>query len=213
MVKLFIFDFDGLIFDTESYDLQAFEQLYKSYGSKFPKQQWLSCIGGSLNFDPYEAVLKARPHLIREVIRQERRQIYQALISEAEPREGVRDYLDQAKNKGHTLALASSSTRSWVDNHLSLLGLESTFDFICTADDVERVKPDPELFLHVLDNFQSEPESAVVFEDSPNGAKAAIRAGIPCVAIPNPTTRDLFFDKQIHLRVETMSDPILKQLI
>jgi HAD superfamily hydrolase (TIGR01509 family) len=104
---------------------------------------------------------------------------------------GVLDYLQQAQDLGLKLAVASSSPHSWVDTHLTRLDLFDYFSRIICADDVPagRTKPHPDLFIKALEAVQAQPNQALVFEDSPNGVRAARAAGIFVVAVPNPITR------------------------
>jgi putative hydrolase of the HAD superfamily len=93
--------------------------------------------------------------------------------------------------KGIKLAISSSSNLAWVKGHLSRLNLLEYFDEICTCEDVNRVKPLPDLYLLALLKLGILPDEAIVFEDSPNGAIAANSAGIFCIVIPNPISRNL----------------------
>jgi HAD superfamily hydrolase (TIGR01509 family) len=101
---------------------------------------------------------------------------------------GVKDAVRDAKRLGLKLAIASSSKHEWVDGYLRQLGLFETFDAIICREDVQRIKPDPELFLTALAALRVRADEALVFEDSPNGILAANRAGIRVVAVPNPIT-------------------------
>jgi HAD superfamily hydrolase (TIGR01509 family) len=103
---------------------------------------------------------------------------------------GVLDLIHAAKAHGLKLAIASSSHHAWVDNHAKRLGIFHYFDKVICADDVGvgRTKPNPDLFLLALDQLKVQKEAAIVFEDSPNGVKAANRAGIFVVAVPNSVT-------------------------
>ncbi|MFM1651579.1 HAD family hydrolase [Brevibacillus sp. B_LB10_24] len=213
MIKAVIFDFDGLIFDTETFVLQAFEEMYDEYQVNFPKEAWNQSIGTSLAFDPYEALLLRQPTASKEELKAEYERRYQSIREGKLPREGVIEYLQRAKQLNLKIAIASSSPRSWIDEHVSILAISQYFDFICTADDVEQIKPDPELYQKVLHYFDIQPHEAIVFEDSPNGSLAAIRAGIPCVIVPNETTRLLVFDERITLRINSKRDMTLDEVI
>ncbi|QGH35504.1 HAD-IA family hydrolase [Gracilibacillus salitolerans] len=213
MVKVIIFDFDGLVFDTETYDLQAFQELYKKYNVDFPLGEWINSIGSSLRFAPYERLLVNFPEISRDKIRIERSNLYQELLEGKSPREGVVDYLERAKQLGIKIALASSSTRSWIEYHINKLGIISYFDYICTSDDVENVNPEPDLYQKVLSYFEISPKEAVVFEDSPNGSLASIRAEIPCVIVPNETTKLLKFDERVALRLNSKQDMTLDEVL
>ncbi|MGP4040955.1 HAD family hydrolase [Gracilibacillus sp. D59] len=213
MIKVIIFDFDGLVFDTETFELEAFQKLYGKYKLDFPIDEWLNAIGSSLMFDPYEPLVMKFPAISKDNFRTERRKLYQEFLEGESPREGVVDYLRTAKQRGIKIALASSSTRSWINYYLNKLGIISYFDFICTSDDVENVKPEPDLYKKVLSNFEINPREAVVFEDSPNGSLASIRADIPCVIVPNKTTKSLLFDERVALRLNSMKDKKLDEVL
>lgn len=213
MIKAVIFDFDGLIFDTETYELESYQSIYKKYNVEFPLERWHESIGTNFVFDPYERLLTCHANLNKEEIIKERTAIFDQSILEKSPREGVIQYFEQAKNLGLKVALASSSTSKWIYRFLELLDLERFFDLILTADDVSEVKPNPELYLRVLEYFAIQPNEAVVFEDSPNGSLAAIRANIPCVVVPNTATRNLDFDHQVVMKINSMEEIELSELL
>jgi beta-phosphoglucomutase-like phosphatase (HAD superfamily) len=87
--------------------------------------------------------------------------------------------------------VASSSSSGWVEGWLERIDVRSLIDVVVARDHVSRVKPDPELFLLAADRLAVEPGACVVFEDSPNGMRAAYAAGMRCVAVPNALTRDI----------------------
>jgi HAD superfamily hydrolase (TIGR01509 family) len=187
MIQGVIFDFDGLILNTEEAEYTAWEEIYQSFGAHLPEEDFALPMGTSTKeFDVIaileretgqfhdEAALKAKAH----------RRFHELLALE-KARPGAADYLRQAKMMGMPVALATSSTRDWVEGHLKRLGLWEFFDVICTADDVVQVKPDPELFLLAAARLMLSPEQTIVFEDSANGIRAAKAAGCYCVAVPH----------------------------
>ena len=96
--------------------------------------------------------------------------------------------------------------------HLSRLDLVRYFDFILTSEDVEKVKPQPDLFLLALSKLKISPGEAVVFEDSPNGITAARTAGIYVIAVPNDITR--WMDtSHANLEVPSFTEIDLEHLI
>lgn len=213
-MDLLIFDFDGLILDTETVIFEAWNEIFKSYGAGLPLAEWASCIGTSHHaFDVFgylEGKL-GRPVDRKELSDRHRRMIM-GRLEVMEPRPGVREYLEEARKLRIALALASSSHQNWVMGHLSRLGFAEWFHSIRTADDVEKVKPDPELYDLTLTFMGVSPGRALAFEDSPNGVKAAQAAGIYCVAVPNPVTRQLPLD-HADLRIESMADLTLRELL
>ncbi|MDQ2745364.1 MAG: HAD-IA family hydrolase, partial [Chloroflexota bacterium] len=125
---------------------------------------------------------------------------------------GVLDYIRDAKKLHLKLAVASSSRREWVTEQLSCLEIFEQFDAVICAEDVRRVKPHPDLYRHALSLLGLEPHEAIVFEDSPNGITAARAAGIFCVVVPNPLTRQLPID-HADLRLTSLADMPLQSLI
>ena len=217
MIQALIFDFDGLILDTETPEFESWQNIYREYGFELPAERWGSIIGGNghSDFDAAQhlsrltqgrldpASLRARNHLESHTI-----------ILAQGPMPGVVDTIHQAKQLGLKLAIASSSPHSWVDDHASRIGVLHYFDHVITADDVGpgRTKPNPDLFITALSRLQVPKEAAIVFEDSPNGVKAANRAGIFVVAVPNAVTSTLALDSA-DLILSTLSDLSLSQLL
>jgi HAD superfamily hydrolase (TIGR01509 family) len=193
MIQALIFDFDGLIIDTEMSSFQTWQEIYEEYDCQLPFSTWATCIGGSSElFDPFEYLEQqiGRP-VLREDIHS-RRRLRHVQIVEAQPvLPGVEDYILSAKRLGLKIGLASSSRHEWVDTHLTRLGLIGYFDSIKCFDDVTQSKPDPELYLAVLEALGVHGHEAIALEDSPNGVIAAQQAGIFCVVVPNPVTRQL----------------------
>lgn len=110
------------------------------------------------------------------------------------------------------IGLASSSDRKWVTFFLEELNLLEYFDIIQTKDDVEKVKPDPALYQNVINYFGIDPSEAIAFEDSANGSKAAIAAGLKFVIVPNKITENITFDN-IHCGLASMKDKELSDVI
>ena len=102
---------------------------------------------------------------------------------------GVVDLAREARRLGLGTAVASSATRGWVLGWLGKHGIKDLFDSVSGREDVAQVKPAPDLFLLAADLLGVAPASCLVFEDSPNGIRAARAAGMRCVAVPNEVTR------------------------
>lgn len=196
MLKALIFDFDGLILDTEMPSYQAWEEIYREYGAHLAWSDWVKCIGASYEaFDPYAHLER---QIGRKVDRQSIRRRYNerrlALIAGQPILPGVAALIAEAREAGLRLAVASSSSRAWVAGHLERLDLLKCFAVVKSADDVARVKPDPALYLAALRDLGVGAAEAIALEDSANGLLAAKRAGLYCVAVPNALTRDLPLD-------------------
>ena len=214
-IKALIFDFDGLIIDTETPDYESWQSVYRQHSCELPVEMWGQIVGGAgaSDFDPHtyleELCGKA---LDREQVWISRRKAYLDTVADQPILPGVVDYLDRAEKLDLRLGIASSSPDNWVQGHLSRLCLLDRFDAVKTADDVSRTKPDPELFLASLRSLEVEASEAVVFEDSANGVAAAKAAGIYAVAVPNPLTSQLLLPGA-DLRLNSLADLTLDELL
>ncbi|MCY7289354.1 MAG: HAD family hydrolase [Cryobacterium sp.] len=190
MITALIFDFDGLIVDTETPDYQAWQEVFATHGCALSTETWAISIGSSHMLDPYDHLESLLGHPIdRPAIRSMVRARFLDLLGSPAPLPGVLDYLNAAPALGLQVGLASSSPRAWVVGYLEQLGLLGHFAAICTSDDVARTKPEPDLYLAALAKLGVAPAQAVALEDSPNGVRAAQAAGMRGVAVPNPVTR------------------------
>jgi HAD superfamily hydrolase (TIGR01509 family) len=208
-----VFDFDGLILETEKPDYQSWREVYQEHGQDLTMEVWGDVIGrGAEYFDPYGKLVEQLGHdLDRESVLNRRRARHAEMIAELEILPGVREAVAEAKRLGLRLGVASSSSRGWVTGHLARLGLDG-FDCVRSRDDVKRTKPDPELYIAVCECLGVEPAEAVALEDSANGIAAAKAAGMRCVAIPNPMTAGLDLSAA-DLRLDSLADHSVAQLL
>ena len=148
MIKALIFDFDGLIFDTESPEVEVWKAIYWEYGLEFPLQVWIRDVVG-LGFSTFDPAFYLATHTSQRLDlpalhAHARASVIQALSGHS-ALPGVNDYLKTAKHLGLHLAVASSSGHAWVEGYLSQLGLLNQFDIILCKEDVQHTKPSPEL--------------------------------------------------------------------
>jgi HAD superfamily hydrolase (TIGR01509 family) len=209
-----VFDFDGLILDTEGPEYQSWLEIYGEHTCELPLSVWSACIGTAMDvFNPYDYLESQYGKPIdREAVRAKHKTRCAELLEGQLVLPGVREYVLDAKRLGIKLGVASSSSRWWVAGHLERLGLIEHFDCIRTRDDVTHSKPDPELFLSAAECLGLRPEEAIAIEDSPNGVTAAKRAGLFCVAVPNLVTRELPLE-HADLVLTSLAELPLEQLI
>jgi HAD superfamily hydrolase (TIGR01509 family) len=207
-----IFDFDGLIIDSESPLFRIWEEIYREHGVELRLETWQHALGTQGGFDPYAELAE------RSGVRLERDQWVPRIREEHWRRcedepllPGVADRLREAAAMGIPAAVASSSSSAWVLPWLDRHGLSSQFAAVCTRDDVTAVKPAPDLFLLAARRLNVPPRDCLVFEDSPNGLKAARAAGMWAVAVPNALTRPLALPPH-DLVLESLADLTLPDL-
>lgn len=214
-VRALIFDFDGLILDTEVPIYDAWRENYAHHGQELALEDYTGCVGSDFNrFDPKLHL----ENLTGEKIdwdhwdeKRERRAL-EIVNSLMDPMPGVAELLREAKAAHLPCAVASSSPRSWVEPHLERIGLRDFFLLTRCVDDVEKPKPSPELFLAASEGLQVPPAECLIFEDSLNGLLAAQAAGIRCVSVPNRITAGLDFTG-CALKLESLAGVTLAEIV
>jgi HAD superfamily hydrolase (TIGR01509 family) len=188
-LRALLFDFDGLLVDTETASFESWQEVYRAHGHELTLEMWAPTIGTIDGFDPWAQLEELAGPLEFEAVNAKRLAHELSLTEVEELRPGVIDYLVEAQERGVKTAIVSSSTRRWIDSHLTRLERVGDFHEIVTADgDTTRAKPAPTLYLEALDRLAVAAEDAVAFEDSPNGVRAAKAARIFVVAVPNDVT-------------------------
>ena len=213
-VRGLLFDFDGLIVDTESAAFAAWSDVYRQHGQELELERWSAGIGTLGGFDAIHHLqeLVAEP-LDHEVLRARAREHELTLVDAELLRPGVAEYLADAERLGLRKAIVSSGSREWIDRNLRRLERLYGWDAIVSADhDESRAKPLPALYLEALDILELEPPEAIALEDSPNGVRAAKAAGIFCVAVPNPTTASLGLE-EADLVLDSLASMPLPELL
>ena len=202
MIQAIIFDFDGTILESERPDYEAWNEVFQAHNATLPFALWQQQIGTvSHDFDPYQYLEEQIGRSIdRQTLRQERRQRFLALMAQETIKPGVLALIEEAQQANIRLGVASSGTRDWVEGNLDKFNLRRHFQVVRTAADVQRVKPDPELYLNALAVLGVEPAHALAIEDSRNGMLAAKHAGIRCLVVPNEMTRELDFSEADWVR-------------
>jgi beta-phosphoglucomutase-like phosphatase (HAD superfamily) len=192
VIRAIVFDFDGLILDTEQPIYTSWLEVYEAHGEALPFERWVQTVGSTTaEFNPQHHLEERLGRPLTQEVLEGRigRRVELILAQQILP--GILLHIDGAKSLGLKLGVASSSTRDWVSGHLDRLGILGRFDCIRCRDDVASAKPAPDLYIAVLDCLGVSPAEALALEDSPNGVIAAKRTGMRCVAIPNSITAQL----------------------
>ena len=213
MIRALVFDFDGLILETETPSHQTWHEIYREHGHELPMDLWHDFIGSDRGFDPagHLAALVGEG-FDREAIQARRDARKTELIAALDVMAGVREYVSDAKRLGLLIAIASSSSRAWVLGHLERLHLATEWDAVRTSDDVQRTKPAPDLYLAAVEALGVAPREAIAFEDSMNGIAAAKAAGLRCVAVPNALTSGMDLS-QADVQLVSLAQMPLEELL
>lgn len=156
-----LFDFDGLILDTETSEYVTVAEAFADHGLELSREEWVTIIG-TADHPHWSEMLETalgRPLTNREEVLETRRARHHAIIADEKVRPGVVDLATQAQEAGIGVAVASSSPRDWVEGHLARLGIDGLFPVRATRDDVgpERTKPQPDLFLLAAERLGADP--------------------------------------------------------
>ena len=189
-VEALVFDFDGLIIDTEHCEYVSIAEQFEHHGLRYELAHFQKFVGSAWPTGWVDELIAATGlGLDPDELARRRRDRRDELLADQRVLPGVLDLLAAARSAGVALAVASSSSREWVEGHLSRLELRRWFDAVLTRDDVARAKPAPDLFAAAVDALGAPAGRAVAFEDSHNGCTAAKAAGLFCVVAPNGVTR------------------------
>ena len=214
-VRALIFDFDGLILETETPAYQAWVEVYRELGHELPKALWLDYIGREGGWFDALAYLEslAGPQPDRDALQTRRDTRKTELVMAVAETAGLRELLTEARERGLKLGVCSSSTPAWVNGHLERLGLRTFFDHVQCRDRPEvRAKPAPDLYLAACAGLGVRPREAIAFEDSRNGMLSAQAAGMRCVVVPNELTIAMDLEGADH-RFESLAGISLRELL
>jgi HAD superfamily hydrolase (TIGR01509 family) len=190
-IRAVVFDFDGLVVDTETSIFRAWQECYAAHGAEpLSIDEWSAQIGTVRGLD-LVGELRSRAGNVDDALLAARITRRDALLELEHVRPGVVDWLDAAADRGLRTAIASSSEASWVELHLARHDLRHRFEAILCRTDSLPPKPAPDLYLAACGALDVAPAEALAVEDSPHGISAAKAAGLVCIAVPNPITAHL----------------------
>jgi putative hydrolase of the HAD superfamily len=212
-IRAVVFDFDGTLLDTESCAYDAFSGIFHEHGHKLPIEAWAVGIGTHGAFDPYGLLEELTGKTLdRAAIKAQYEAAHHANIAKNSLFPGVIDRLEEARELGLKIGLASSSGREWIERHLASQGIRPYFEIIRSSDDVEKVKPDPALYRLAVEGLGVRADEAIAIEDSLNGLRAAKAAGLYGCVVPNQVTRQMDFS-EADLVVGSMTELSFGQIV
>jgi HAD superfamily hydrolase (TIGR01509 family) len=186
-VRAVVFDFDGLLMDTESTSFLSWRYEWRQWGLTLEAADFFVNHGGDVTEDRYAMLAAAAGPRFDRALSHRRRVAYRdKLHEELDLADGLREWLNDAAGLGLRLAVASSSPLDWLTTHLGRAGVLDTFEVLAGGDEVGQHKPAPDVYQLALDRLSLSCAAAVAVEDTAHGVAAAHAAGMRCIAIPNP---------------------------
>jgi putative hydrolase of the HAD superfamily len=188
-IEAVIFDFDGLLMDTESTALAAWQYEYRVHGLELDLTTFWADHGGDVTEQRYSLLAElAGPAFDRALSDARRREYRDRLHESLQLNPGIPSWFDEAATLGLRLAVASSSPTEWVHKMLAAVNSLDVFELTACGEEVAAPKPDPAVYLLALQRLGLHGRQAIAVEDSPHGVAAARAAGMRCIAIPNRHT-------------------------
>jgi len=195
-MKAFLFDFDGVIVDSEPVHFRTFMEFVRPLGIEVDKNRWYSEFAGTGSKNIFTVLLGEAGITDEKTIDEyveKRKKVYRELVKngEVKTKQGLNEILELAEKKGIRKAIVSGGHRENIITALSVLGLEDRFEFILGSRDYERRKPYPDAFLKAAEKLNVPPENCIVFEDSFSGFTAAKNAGMKIILLESPAIRNI----------------------
>ena len=196
MLRAIIFDFDGVIADSEPLHFAAFQSVLAEEGIPFTEAQYYTDYIGMDDNGCFSAVMTTQcravpPELITSLIQRKSTYFHQHIKHSLRLFDGVVDFIAKVA-KQWPLVIVSGALRDEIELILGGAGLRDAFRAIISAEDVHQGKPNPEGFLKGLDAVNrsvaqptAKPEDCLVIEDSIPGVEGAVAAGMRCLAVSN----------------------------
>lgn len=214
-VKAVIFDFDGVILETEPYHIEAFRKIMKEDLGLSLAYEDVLVYAGLTHSEKIRRIFRERGIPMPENLEEEREKILSmAFVSiEKDIRNGLTklpsgllDLLKKLKEKGYKIGMATMNKRKYSLEILRLLGINAYFDAIITFEDVKKIKPHPEAYLKAAGMLGVNPENCIVIEDSVYGIQSAKAAGMKCIAITTTNPREKL--KEADIIIESFGESI-----
>jgi HAD superfamily hydrolase (TIGR01509 family) len=186
-IEAIVFDFDGLLMDTETTLLECWQYEWRQHGLELDRTTFFADQGGDITSERYRQLVAAvGPGYDQEASHARRTAYRQQLQEQLGLCDGIEAWLEQAQDAGIRCAIASSSPEQWVTGMLRRIERLGAFSVLAIGNEVPAVKPAPDVYLLALERLGLDPARAIAVEDTPHGVTGAKAAGLACIAIPNP---------------------------
>ncbi len=208
MIKAVIFDMDGLMFDTERLSKELYRELAEKRGYDFEEDFFDEMVG--LDLEDTKKTFKEDygqdfPYL---EMREQKNELLKKYVKEngVPVKEGLLETIDYLKRNQYLIAVASSSFREKIEFFLDSISIKEKFDYIIGGDEVEKSKPDPEIFLKGVNGLGVQKEEALILEDSAHGVLAANKAGIKVILIPDLVEHPPEIEKLVYKKLNSLTE-------
>ena len=213
MYRALLFDLDGTLAETDSLHLPTWIDILQPYGIEVDEAFYKERISGRSNSKIVQDLL---PNLSAEEGRKladAKEASFRDRTHELQPLPGLLDFMEEAKNRGLSLALVTNAPEENVEAILLALELGEFFDEVVLSDEVGNVKPDPAPYRAALDRLGVRPEEALAFEDSTSGIVSSVTAGIPTVGIASTQAPETLADAGAFMVAQDFTDPELRKFL
>ncbi|HSB47366.1 MAG TPA: HAD family phosphatase [Candidatus Bilamarchaeum sp.] len=213
MARAILFDFDGVVVQSELLHKETFLELLSPYGIRVTDERWYREFAGTGSRHIFEVLTKENGiHESLDALVERRKRVYEGYVRSGRLKEtpGVRGFIGKARARGLKTAIVSGSHRTNVRAALETLGLAGNFDLIVSGDDLKERKPDPKPFLVAAEKLGIPASECLVFEDSFAGAEAARKAGARLIVLDSPIGK-IIAGKDLLIR--DFNDPRLDSVL
>lgn len=206
-IRAVILDMDGLMIDSEPLHVKAYDQVLKQFGQGLTEEENSQRYVGISDRDIARDMVKryGLPTSEEELIKRKREKDKQLLREEVVAQPGLIELLSSLKTSGLKTAIASSASLEEIETVMSALDIKPMIDTYCSADQVSKGKPEPDLFMLAATKLGILPKCCLVLEDAPSGIEAAAKAGMKSVAVPSRETIGQNFDNAT-LRLNNLTE-------
>lgn len=194
LYKAVIFDFDGLVVDSEPIYVESNKRFLSERGiTDFSIIEKIFGMRAEETFELMKSTFDF-PETVEDLMNLRNSYILQDFADgKLKLMKGLHELIEFLKTNGYKTAIGSSSKKSLLSSGMDTHNIEKHFDIIVCGDDVTKGKPDPEIYLKVAEILNLDPSECIVLEDAPNGVLAGKRAGMFTISVPNKETKDLKF--------------------
>jgi HAD superfamily hydrolase (TIGR01509 family) len=208
-----LFDLDGTLAETDSLHLPTWVDVLRPYGIELDEAFYRERISGRSNSKVVKDLLPYLSTGEGRRLADAKEASFRERAHELEPLPGLLDFMEEAKNRGLSLALVTNAPEENVEAILLALRLGEYFDEVVLSEEVGPVKPDPAPYRAALDKLGGAPEEALAFEDSTSGIASAVGAGIPTVGIASTQDPEKLLQAGAFTVARDFTDPRLPKLL